>query len=251
MGISLNTTFRPAPSVLKQHIEFMFDGRLVTLESDFRTPLYETIAEVVDYDCYQLVAWRGESPADVVVVDIGANVGVFSVIAGLFAKQVIAFEPIEQTCDALRENVSRNKLSNVTVVQAAVTTSDKPVTLEMASDTSVSARVTPVQLNGESIGISAVGVSLRSVLARLPLESRISLMKIDCEGGEYGIVEQIDKSNTDRIQAMTFEVHDIDKQRNVWTLWAKLESLGYRVSYKPEMFGRKNLHHLLAMRRID
>jgi hypothetical protein len=67
--------FLAAPSVERQTIRFRFLGRTLTVEADYDTPLYETVAEVVDYDCYQLRR-VADALRNTAVLDVGANIGV-------------------------------------------------------------------------------------------------------------------------------------------------------------------------------
>jgi FkbM family methyltransferase len=61
------------------------------------------------------------------VFDVGAHVGFYTILAARRTGshgEVAAFEPLSRNVDFLRRHVDLNKLSNVTVVQAAVAESD-------------------------------------------------------------------------------------------------------------------------------
>ena len=90
-------------------------------------------------------------------------------------------------------------------------------------------------------------VDLKAALAGV--EGDIGLMKVDCEGGEYDIVEQMTADVAARIARITFEIHDLDEDRNARSIGARLESLGYVVVWRPDPYGRQSLHHALACRR--
>ena len=68
--------FRPSKCIAEQTFTFMHSGRSLSVKADHRTALYDMIAEVVDYDCYQLGKLGWEPGQDGHIVDIGANVGV-------------------------------------------------------------------------------------------------------------------------------------------------------------------------------
>jgi len=57
-----------------------------------------------------------------VVVDAGANAGLYTIIASIWAKQVIAIEPDSQIFKTLSYNVSSNRLTNVVLKQSALST---------------------------------------------------------------------------------------------------------------------------------
>lgn len=62
--------------------------------------------------------------------DIGANIGYFSVIAGKIkpSLKIYAFEPSIGAAQYLRDNIALNKLTNVRVIQKAVSNSDGQLT---------------------------------------------------------------------------------------------------------------------------
>ena len=68
--------FRPSRSIAEQILTFSSGGRALTARADYRTTLYDMIAEVVDYDCYQLKKLEWEPHRDHFILDIGTNVGV-------------------------------------------------------------------------------------------------------------------------------------------------------------------------------
>jgi FkbM family methyltransferase len=243
--------FVPAPSIQKQSLSFAFRGRTLTVESDYTTPLYGTIGEIVDFDCYQLSDVEFTGGKEGLVLDIGAHMGVAAVVlAQLTAGRVLCFEPFPRNCQFLQNNLKLNGLTNVQVTQAAVTEFDGTVAFEFDPTVSVVGHVAHT-LKGDPLAFSqklqVPSVTLRKALAPYP-NSTVELIKLDCEGGEYAIVDQIGPDLAPRIKHLSFEVHDIDPQRNVTTLTERLKSLGYRVRYKKELHNRLGLHHLLASR---
>ena len=68
--------------------------------------------------------WLDTIKKEWVVLDIGANVGIFSCLFSKLAKHVYSFEPIKETLEKLRVNLQANGCTdNVTIVDKAV--SDK------------------------------------------------------------------------------------------------------------------------------
>lgn len=64
-----------------------------------------------------------------VVFDVGANVGFYTLLAAVLAGRsgkVVAFEPVASNLNYLRRHLALNNISNVTVIEAAV--SDRPGT---------------------------------------------------------------------------------------------------------------------------
>jgi FkbM family methyltransferase len=80
------------------------------------------IAEVVDYDAYQLnlISWNANAERH--IIDIGANVGVTAlVLSQIPGVKVTCYEPDPENCKLLQQNLDLNRLTNVKVFQAAVT----------------------------------------------------------------------------------------------------------------------------------
>ncbi len=57
-----------------------------------------------------------------VMVDIGANIGYYTLIASKYCKKIMAFEPDPITCDILSENIELNDIKNVETFQLLVGT---------------------------------------------------------------------------------------------------------------------------------
>ena len=61
---------------------------------------------------------------DLIVMDLGANCGVFSIYAAPYAKQVLAFEPSPDHYEALSLMIDWNKLTNVLPHKLAISNTD-------------------------------------------------------------------------------------------------------------------------------
>jgi len=126
------------------------------------------------------------APGDT-IVDIGAHVGVFTLWAMTTwpKARIVALEPSPRTCSLLRDNVNRNGLKNVTVIEAACGGRSGRATLfSRGKDTGNS-------LYGDRaadpawrpMGETEV-VGLDDLFERCNIRS-CALLKLDCEGAEY------------------------------------------------------------------
>ncbi len=62
----------------------------------------------------------------------------------------------------------------------------------------------------------------------------IDLLKMDCEGSEYDILYNTPVSSLQKIKRIAAEVHDLDtEKRNVKSMAAFLQKLGYTIQYWP------------------
>jgi len=243
--------FKTAPSIKEQLISFEFKQHRLSMTCDHATPLYDTIAEIVEHDCYQLEQMDFSNSADALILDIGAQIGTASlVLSRLHRGTILCFEPLPENCRFLQMNLAANKVANAIIVPAAVTDQDGFAQFAIDPNSSVAGHVAGIMAadpHAFSQSLRVKSVTLRTALAEFPRQM-IHLIKMDCEGGEYSIVDQITPDLLPRIRNLTFEVHDLDGTRNVRVLTAKLKRLGFKVLYKKEMYNRFALHHLLASR---
>ena len=248
----LDLGFKPCRSITSQQIRARFRGEELIFEADFRTPLYETVNEVVAYDCYQFAKVAFSPSSAAVVIDVGANIGISSIaLARLYAGRIYAFEPIASNIKYLQANLRANRVENVECRKCALGVTQGQATMAINPNQSVSPYVVesgrakiPAWYEMEKVQM----VTLSSFLEEIgfPL---VDLLKMDCEGAEYGLVKDLAKLDHEKIRAITMEVHDLDRQRNYAAMRAALIALGYTVTYKPELLGRPTLHHLLAIHR--
>lgn len=238
--------FHPARCVREQRVVFEWGGREMNVEAGPTTPLYDTIYETTDYDSYQLKEFTlNASGEGNVIVDIGANVGITAlVLSQLPNARVTCFEPVSENVDWIRRNIKRNELENVRVESSAVTATDGEVWFQM-NELSVDGLVTGAEVGPSERRMRVAAVSLEGALRLLP-PGPVALAKVDCEGGEYEIVDQITPEIAARVLRWSFEVHDKDAKRNIDVFSGNMGALGYRLKYKPDAFGRPGLHHLLA-----
>jgi len=126
------------------------------------------------------------------LLDIGANVGYYSILAGMLVGeegQVFAVEPMPETVGALRVNIALNGLDNITVIERAVTTSPNSLTMYYGPVYN-SGKSSAIMDRAGSRAVTVQGERLESLLS--PEEvSRIRMVKIDIEGGELRIIAEI------------------------------------------------------------
>jgi FkbM family methyltransferase len=142
-----------------------------------------------------------------VVVDIGANIGLFSLYAAFCrAEKVYAFEPNREAYLCMRENIRRNNLGNVIVPYhyAVTSRSNEVVTIPKAA--SPQNRIAH-ESAGDDEHESVNTISLNDIVGIEGI-SRIDLLKMDCEGSEYEILASISQSTFSKIDRIIIEYHD-------------------------------------------
>lgn len=171
-----------------------------------------TAVEIFGRDCYQLA--RIDLPYAPVVVDIGANIGGFS-LAVLNIRpcaHIAAFEASPGVLGALQRNIEANGArGRVSVHHAAVTGPSESDTVwlnEHVGDLCTSSLLEPSDGDGQPrhrVEVPARPLSV--ILASYP--HGIDLLKMDVEGAEYGIVEATPPELLGKVRSMVVEYHDV------------------------------------------
>ncbi len=155
---------------------------------------------------------------DDIVLDIGANVGTFSMFMSKMVKHVYAIEPI--TTKVLTENISINNIQNVTVVETALGNTGKVFWMEESKEIQAQSLKSIINMCGE--GTEEGGC--------------IDFLKLDCEGGEWTI-QPHELKGIRRIEA---EVHNMNNTKNVMDFLKILDKAGFTYTY--EIGTEMNIH---------
>ena len=176
-------------------------------------------------------------------IDVGANEGLYSVIAGHCvgpSGKVLAFEPQHALAERFWENIRMNRLGNVTLEPVALGRTEGTATLFQISarDIHATLRLRPDE---RSVG-PEVAVNVRT-LSRVQQEHGITSvggMKIDVEGSEIDVLEGFaDWLNTAPPPFIIAECIDVNLARfgqRSRHLVAILQGHGYNV-YRPLRMG--------------
>jgi len=144
-----------------------------------------------------------------VVVDIGAHIGVFSIMAAYYANlgKVYSFEPMKENFNLLNENINLNRLSNITSFNKAV--SDKDGKLKFfVSKTKNKGQNSMTRLSENQEEISVDKISFKKFIKKIP---QINFLKMDCEGSEYDIFYSLNKKELAKIKKIAMEYHNYGK----------------------------------------
>jgi len=154
-----------------------------------------------------------------VVVDIGAHIGTFSIMAGHKTEElgkVYAYEPVPNTFDILKRNIYINSLQNI-VHSYKFGISDKKGKKEFyifkKDDKPLFHSSSFYQ---EQSGVIGATVSEKIEVECITLEDifesngldRIDMLKMDCEGEEYNLLFNTTNEYLKRIDRMCIEYHD-------------------------------------------
>ncbi len=126
-----------------------------------------------------------------VFVDVGANVGYFSLLAARAVGadgQVVAIEAVSELAEAIRANALLNQLDNISVVEAAASDTVGEVELMLAEHpggATISAADTPPDLVGRR-RVRTVTIDGLVAAGDLPAPA---MVKIDVEGAEFPVLD--------------------------------------------------------------
>ena len=144
------------------------------------------IHEIFTQDTYQFEKMQF-SPDTNIVIDIGANIGIFSTyLAKRFPQvKIYAFEPFPISFHFLCKNIKENQITNIIPVPLAITADRRRIYLYAAKDNLGGANSYVNTVNTVYAEVSSI--TLDDIFRMFDLAS-IRMLKIDCEGGEYEIL---------------------------------------------------------------
>lgn len=141
------------------------------------------------------------------VIDIGANIGCFALVAGRAARRgrVFAYEPDADNFELASGNARRNGLANVTVERSAVSGSRGTLKLYRGAHGPLHS-TTPGRLAEAEIADEVSAVTLPDIMDRHAID-RCGFLKMNCEGAEYGILYGTPPDYLRRIDRIALEYH--------------------------------------------
>jgi FkbM family methyltransferase len=170
------------------------------------------------------------------VLDIGGNIGLFTLLASSKVGKegkIISFEPNPSVAQIMRENVNKNEISNVRIEEIALSNANGEISLNILrkefSDL--------YSFISNSKNVEGLSESITVKMTRLDdfiLENsigKIDIIKIDIEGAEFMCFEGAKKTLTNDKPIIIFECNEsINIQRfgyNTFELLSFLYQFGY------------------------
>jgi FkbM family methyltransferase len=156
-------------------------------------------------ECYNPSGYKIRS--NDTVIDIGANIGIFAIYAATRAPgvKVYAYEPFPGCVEWLRKNLTDSGITNVLVYQQAVAGNIGTRRLKADPENWVMHSLT--NENSVDKGIEVNCTTLDEILYVNKIET-CDLLKIDCEGGEYEILQNSSPSTLNRVKRIVAEYHE-------------------------------------------
>ena len=160
-------------------------------------------------------------------LDVGANIGAYSLSLAKSAKKVYAFEPLNESRNKLNKSLSDNNIDNITVINKAVSSTDN--------------RKMKLYINPGDKGQSSLSIKFSSryqLVQTIQLDSfiksnnirSIGLIKIDVEGYEAKVLQGLSKTISKRHPAILVELNKIIAEKSgsdILEIYTFLNSRGY------------------------
>jgi FkbM family methyltransferase len=142
---------------------------------------------------------------DDLVIDIGANIGVFSLLAARTAAQVLAVEPVMS--DELRKNIQLNRAKNIRILECALGNGEE----------------TEITWEGRTRHITSL--TLSQIIDEM---GGCTFLKVDCEGCEW----YIDPEELRNVRRIEMELHRTGECGRYYSFMEGIRRY-FRIDYDP------------------
>jgi len=167
---------------------------------------------------------------DSVVIDIGGQIGVFSIFASRIAKEgkILSFEPFVENYEMLQKNIKLNGLTNVKLFKLGV--AGKSGRRELVISKENTGGHSFYETNGKKVEVETI--TLEDVFKKNKI-SKCDFLKMDCEGAEFEILLNTPKNILKKINSIAMEYHE--EAGSVLELKKFLEKSGFSVELKKDV----------------
>lgn len=169
------------------------------------------------------------------VVDVGANIGYFTVQAARRAGdtgRVIAFEPMPGNISLLRHNLELNDVRTVTLETAAVTAKMGPVSMYASTVGNARHSILHNADAGESVEVNGTTLDEWAATANV---GWIDVLKIDVEGAELDVLDGAEETVANHRPVLIVEYWPQGLRRSGYdpgSLLTRLADLDYTVTVR-------------------
>jgi FkbM family methyltransferase len=178
------------------------DGSAVEIRggTDDRHVLFEVFVE----DIYPVSVQAGDT-----VVDVGAQIGCYTIRTATRGARVYAFEPFPANYSALQRNIALNHLAGVKAFPYAVGAESGPRTMFVPDEDGHTGRYSLFPGRGSQT-LSVSCLSLDDIVRENNLQS-VDVLKLDCQGSEYEILFGASQDTLARVQRIIMECEIFDR----------------------------------------
>lgn len=166
-----------------------------------------------------------------IIIDIGANIGAFSILAAskMPNAKIFSLEPLKGAFQQLKENISINRFGKQIVPQKmAVYKEEKTIKLY---DTGRSGLSSIYRTRNEEKFELIKSTTLEKIFEKNKIKT-CDYLKIDCEGAEYDILSNCPRSVFKKIKMISLEFHEMTSEQNHHSLIKILNNNDFRTIHK-------------------
>lgn len=193
-------------------------------------------------EIFKIKEYRAADPviksAQYPIVDVGAHAGFFVCYCREFNKKVkiYAIEPEPNNLSILKQHIKDNKVAGVKVIEGALAAETAKRYLEISED-SHNHKLNPEGASGErSVEIQAFSFSDFCKKNKI---KKISLLKMDIEGGEFEVFESMSADDLNMVNFVILEYHNEGSASDPRAqIEKKLRENGFGVQIFPSKFDR-------------
>jgi FkbM family methyltransferase len=149
------------------------------------------------------------------VVDVGAHIGLYSLIAAKRvgpSGKVIAIEPDPENCNLLQRNIELNKLTNVTIFKRAAFSSSSKLKLYLPGKERGFTKLSTIMANrAVTENFLEIDATTLDHLMLMQGMTQVNWIKIDVEGAELEVLKgAIVTLSVSKDIALLIEVHNVN-----------------------------------------
>jgi len=157
---------------------------------------------------------------DLVVVDLGCNVGTFSLWIHKLAREIYAIDMVPENINSLNETIRKNKLDRIKTYCIAI--SNNNIAKKYKKDPIRGGGASEIEDGGTFV---TPCITLRQFMKQNNIEY-IDVMKMDIEGHERCVIEAVDFPSN-KINTIIGEIHKTGRGGR-YEVKDLLEKMGYR-----------------------
>jgi FkbM family methyltransferase len=202
----------------------------VQLRDEADLSVFNEIFKLHEYRIADEVIQTAKHP----ILDIGAHAGFFTLHARSLNKTIpiFAVEPEPKNIKTVHKHLKENNITGVTVIEAALAVSSGSRTLSVTSD---SHNHHLAEFTDEASAIIVKTFSFADLLEEYKFK-KVSLLKMDIEGGEYEVFDSIFEAELAVVNYIILEYHNgREKSKEIE---AKLRENGFSVQIFPSKFDK-------------
>ena len=211
---------RPVKIIEKNKIiKFKFDNKTLKFSYNSQKQLHNTLGMIREQFIDEQYKWLDVKNR--IVIDIGANIGDSAIYFALKgAKHVYAFEPYPYSYEIAMHNIKLNRLQDkIILLNKGCGRKEGKIKIDVSYKNFGGTDLKNFK-NGTSINIT----TLSEILKRFEITEE-AVLKIDCEGCEYGVLLEMKNSDLRKFKQIQIEYH-----YGYLNIKKKLESAGFRVT---------------------